>query len=197
MKKHFYLKQLFADELITDELETDEKKKEEKPEEEMKEPEKKYSDEDLDRIINKKFAKWQKEQEKAVDEAEKLAKMNAQEKAEFERDKLQKRLDELEAANTRAEMAKIARKTLSEDGLNVPDELVGMIITKDADSTKENIKQFSELFRNAVQSAVKDALKGKAPKKGGASGVTKEDILKIQNTAERQKAILEHIDLFK
>lgn len=47
---------------------------------------KKYSDADVDEIINKKFAKWQKEQEKKISEAEKLAGMNAQEKAEHERD---------------------------------------------------------------------------------------------------------------
>lgn len=38
---------------------------------------KKYSDAEVDEIINKKFAKWQKEQEKKISEAEKLAGMNA------------------------------------------------------------------------------------------------------------------------
>ena len=41
------------------------------------EPEKKYTDADLDEIINRKFAKWQKEQQKKSDEAAKLAEMNA------------------------------------------------------------------------------------------------------------------------
>ena len=76
--------------------------------------EKKYSDADLDKIINQKFAKWQKDQEKAVDEAKKLATMTEQEKAEHERDEIKKELEALKKANNMAEMGKQARKLLSE-----------------------------------------------------------------------------------
>lgn len=159
---------------------------------------KKYSDADVDEIINKKFAKWQKEQEKKISEAEKLAGMNAQEKAEHERDTLQKELDELKHANSIAEMEKTARTMLHDDGVNVPDEVVSSLIAEDADSTKAKVEAFSEAFKEAVQTAVKDALKGKAPATGkGGSTLTKADILKIANRAERQKAIAEHIELFQ
>ncbi|WP_156468669.1 capsid assembly scaffolding protein Gp46 family protein, partial [Streptococcus sp. DD10] len=50
------------------------------PENETVEQEKKYTD--VDAIIDKKFAKWKKEQEALADEAKKLAKMNAEQKAE-------------------------------------------------------------------------------------------------------------------
>ena len=159
--------------------------------------EKKYSDADLDKIINQKFADWQKKQQKAGDEAKKLAEMNAQEKAEYERDQLQKQLEELNKKNTLAEMSKTARKMLSDDGLNVPDDLVGMIIAEDADTTNTNVQQFSKLFKAAVQDAVKDALKGKTPGTGSSSSVTKEDIMKIKDRVERQRMIAEHIDLFR
>lgn len=159
---------------------------------------KKYSDADVDEIINKKFAKWQKEQEKKISEAEKLAGMNAQEKAEHERDTLQKELDELKRANSIAEMEKTARTMLHDDGVNVPDEVVSSLIAEDADNTKAKVEAFSKVFKEAVQAAVKDALKGKAPATGkGGSTLTKADILKITNRAERQKAIAEHIDLFQ
>lgn len=157
---------------------------------------KKYSD--VDEIINKKFAKWQKEQERKISEAEKLAGMNAQEKAEHERDTLQKELDELKRANSIAEMEKTARTMLHDDGVNVPDEVVSSLIADDADNTKAKVEAFSKAFKEAVQTAVKDALKGKAPATGkGGSTLTKADILKITNRAERQKAIAEHIDLFQ
>ncbi|WP_195920281.1 DUF4355 domain-containing protein [Catenibacterium mitsuokai] len=159
---------------------------------------KKYSDADVDEIINKKFAKWQKEQERKISEAEKLAGMNAQEKAEHERDTLQKELDELKRANSIAEMEKTARTMLHDDGVNVPDEVVSSLIADDADNTKAKVEAFSKAFKEAVQKAVKDALKGKAPATGkGGSTLTKADILKITNRAERQKAIAEHIDLFQ
>lgn len=159
---------------------------------------KKYSDADVDEIINKKFAKWQKEQERKISEAEKLAGMNAQEKAEHERDTLKKELDELKRANSIAEMEKTARTMLHDDGVNVPDEVVSSLIAEDADNTKAKVEAFSKAFKEAVQKAVKDALKGKAPATGkGGSTLTKADILKIANRAERQKAIAEHIDLFQ
>lgn len=159
---------------------------------------KKYSDAEVDEIINKKFAKWQKEQEKKISEAEKLAGMNAQEKAEHERDTLQKELDQLKRANSIAEMEKTARTMLHDDGVNVPDEVVSSLIADDADNTKAKVEAFSKAFKEAVQTAVKDALKGKAPATGkGGSTLTKADILKITNRAERQKAIAEHIDLFQ
>ena len=159
---------------------------------------KKYSDAEVDEIINKKFAKWQKEQERKISEAEKLAGMNAQEKAEHERDTLQKELDELKRANSIAEMEKTARTMLHDDGVNVPDEVVSSLIADDADNTKAKVEAFSKAFKEAVQTAVKDALKGKAPATGkGGSTLTKADILKITNRAERQKAIAEHIDLFQ
>ncbi|MDY5842307.1 MAG: DUF4355 domain-containing protein, partial [Peptoniphilaceae bacterium] len=46
----------------------------------------KHSDEDLDRIINAKVAKLMEKQEKKISEAKKLAEMDAQQKAEYERD---------------------------------------------------------------------------------------------------------------
>lgn len=159
---------------------------------------KKYTDADVDEIINKKFAKWQKEQERKISEAEKLAGMNAQEKVEHERDTLQKELDELKHANTIAELEKTARAMLRDDGVNVSDEIVSSLIAEDADNTKAKVEAFSKAFKEAVQDAVKEALKGKSPATGkGGSTLTKADILKITNRAERQKAIAEHIDLFQ
>lgn len=161
--------------------------------------EKKYSDADLDKILDRKFAKWKKEQDKAVSEAQKLASMSEQEKAEHQRDALQKELDELKKANALAEMGKQARQMLADDGINIPDDLVDMIITEEAETTKTNVQQFSKLFKGAVQSAVKEALKGKAPGTGssGSGSITKEQIMKIADPIERQQKIKENIGLFK
>ena len=124
--------------------------------------------------------------------------MDAQQKAEYERDQLQKRVAELEKKENKAEMGKVARGMLSDDGINLPDDLVNMIITTDAETTKTNVQQFSTLFKGAVQDAVKEALKGKTPGTGSSSGtVTKEQIMKIKDRTERQRMIQKHRDLFK
>lgn len=160
-------------------------------------PAKKYSDDDLDKIISKKFAEWQKKQQKAVDQAKKLAEMNAEERAKHERDELQKELDELKKANAVNELQREARKMLTAEGINAPDDLVKNLIGDDADATKAAITAFSKMYKAAVQAGIKDALKGKTPKGGGDATITKEEIMKIADRNERQKMISEHIDLFR
>lgn len=138
---------------------------------ESKNNEAKYTDADLDRIINKKFAEFQAKKDKEVAEAQKLADMNAQEKAEYtlqqEKDAhaaTQKELDEYKRKDTLSEMAKTARKMLSDDGISVSDELLSLIITTDAEQTAAAVKSFSGLFKAAVESAAKDAARGTTPK---------------------------------
>lgn len=139
--------------------------------------EKKYSDKDLDEIIGKKFAKWQKDQEKkvaeAAEEAKKLAEMNAQQKAEYERDKIQKELDEerkltaeFKRKEALAEMTKTARKMLADEGISAPDEILDRLVTTDAGETKTAIDAYSKAYKEAVENAVKDRLRGETPKKG-------------------------------
>ena len=53
-----------------------ETKEQEDDEEDDPEDEKKYSDKDVNKIINRKFAEWEKKKQKEDDEAKKLAKMN-------------------------------------------------------------------------------------------------------------------------
>lgn len=163
-----------------------------------KNDEKKYSDKDVDAIINKKFAAWEKKQQDAIDEAKKLADMDAQQKVEYERDQLKQELESLKSKETKNEMMSTARKMLAEKNINIPDGLLSSLVSKDAETTKANIDGFTNLFTNAVDSAVKEALKGNPPKKSDSNQpVTKEQIMKIENMVERQKAIKENINLFQ
>lgn len=156
----------------------------------------KYTDADVDKIIERKFAKWQKQQDEKVAEAQKLAEMNATQKAEYERDQLQKRLDELERSNAISGMISESRKQLSQRNINLPDELVQMLVADDAETTKTRVDSFAETFEAAVAAAVQAKLAGNAPKAGGATSLTKAQIMSIPDRAERQKAIHEHIELF-
>lgn len=158
----------------------------------------KYTDKDVDRLINQKFAEWQKKQDKAVDEAKKLSAMNAQQKAEYERDKLQKELDEYKRQASLAEMTKTARKMLSEAGITIPDELLGMMVTTEAEDTKAAVDAFAKVFTEAVEAAVKERLKGEPPRRGvGAAGaMTKAQIAAIKDPELRQKAMLENRHLY-
>ena len=179
MKKRFFDLQLFAEEATTTETTATEQTTETQETETKAaekaatkpEAEKKYSDADIDKSLNKKFAEWQTKKEKEVDEAKKLAEMNAQQKAEYERDQLQKELDELKKANSLSEMQKTARKMLSDDNINVSDELLSLMVTTDAGKTKAGIDSFKALFKDAVEKAVKDTIRGETPKTGTGSAV--------------------------
>lgn len=129
----------------------------------------KYNDADLDRIIGQKFAEWEKKKQKAVDEAKKLAEMNAQQKAEYERDEMRKELDEYKRKDALAEMSKAARKMLSDANITVPDELLSMMVTTDAQQTKAAIDGFAKLFKDSVENAVKERLRGETPRRGTGS----------------------------
>lgn len=156
-----------------------------------------YTDADVDAIIAKKFAKWQEQQEAKVAEAAKLAEMNATQKAEYERDQLQKRLDELEREKSVSGMVAESRKQLAGRSISVPDELVGMLVGETADDTKAAVDAFADAFDAAVESAVKARLSGSAPKAGGTGKpMTKSDVMAIKDTAERQRAIRAHMELF-
>lgn len=160
-------------------------------------PAAKYTDEDVDKILNKKFAEWQKNQEKKVSEAERLSKMTAEEKAAEKLKALEDKIKGYEAAAARTEMAKQARAILSDKGISVGDELLANLIAEDADATKAAVESFVSLFTAAVEKAVKEKVKGDTPKTGTSSGLTKEQILAIPNRADRQQKIKENMHLFK
>lgn len=158
--------------------------------------EKLYTNDDVDKLINRKFAEWQAKKDKELSEAQKLAEMNEQQKAEYKLEKLQKELDEYKNREVLAEMAKTARSILSEQNINVPDEIVSVLVTKDADTTSEKVNAFAKAFNAAVSKAVENKISHREPKTGGSKTVTKDDILSIKDASARQKAIAENIELF-
>lgn len=142
--------------------------------------------------------KWKALTDDKLTEAEKLAKMTKEEKAEYKNRKLEKELEDLKRQNAVTEMAKTARKMLADEEINIPDELLGHLVSESAEDTKAAVEAFSRMYKTAVQAAVKDALKGNPPKGGtGGKTMTKEQIMAISNPVERQRLIAENIALFQ
>lgn len=156
-----------------------------------------YTNDEVDAIVSKKLAKWREQQAREVEEAKRLAQMDAAQKAEYERDKLQKELDELRREKQVREMTAEGRKQLRERGVDVPDVVVSALVRDDAEATKEAIDAFAEAYTASVEAEVKRRLAGEPPKTGAPSKVTREDIMRIPDQLERQRAIREHQDLFK
>lgn len=149
--------------------------------------------------VTKSEEKWKALTDDKLTEAEKLAKMTKEEKAEYRAKKAEKELEELKRMNARTELAKTARKMLADDNINISDELLSNLVADDADGTKTAVESFAKMYKEAVQAAVKEAIKGKPPKAGtgGGNTITKEQIMDIKDPIERQKMIRENINLFQ
>lgn len=123
--------------------------------------EKKYTDADVDAIIDKKFAKWKSEQEAKENEAKKLAKMNADEKQKYQLDQREQELANREQAIARKELTAEAKAMLSERGL--PVELVSAVDLSNAEAVTESVASIQKTWEDAVQKGVSDRMKGSAP----------------------------------
>ena len=169
-------------------------------------PEKKYTDEDIDRIVNQRLARERKAAErkaKEAAEAEKLKRMTAAEKRDAEFEQMKRELAELKGEKQKSEMLSTASDILRDAGINVSSKLVGHLIADTADETKANVDEFVKLYNDAVNKGVKAAMKaaGSSPKrKGGSSDSgewTKEKIYEVKDPIKRQQLIKEHWELFK
>lgn len=143
--------------------------------------EKTFTQAEVDDIVQKRLSKAEKSFEKKIqeriNEAEKLRKMNAEQKAEYESKKQASRIAELEAQINRNGLEKEASKMLSEAGIIASDEILAFVVKDDAESTQETISNFTALVNDIADKKVSEMLKGKTPKKveqSTAGVITKE-----------------------
>lgn len=126
---------------------------------------------EMDKRLREAQTKWTAELDNKLNaarsEGEKLAKMNAEEraKAQFDTDKAK---FEDERAKYEAERLEFeATKLLSENKL--PVSFAKMCVGGDAESTKANIEAFKNAWSEALQDAVNERMRGTTPKTGGAN----------------------------
>lgn len=171
--------------------------------EETQVEEKTFSRDDVAKMIaaetSKAVNKVQKEYEDKQAEAEKLAKMNAEEKAEHERKQLEDRIAEYERKESIHAMSKEASKMLSDASIVVDDEILSFVVKDSAEATQKAVNAFVALIDKKAEEKTKAALSGKPPKVNMTPGkqMTKNDIMKIKDPTERQQAIKDNIHLFK
>lgn len=135
-------------------------------------------DKDVDSIVKSKKSRWQQELEAKKEEAKKLAKMNAEEKLQHELEQKEAEIAELKRGQALSEMTKEASKMLTDANLPHDDDLLGLIVSDDADATKQAvavITNFASLIR-------KENARQTPPNEGGqftASKNTKETVAKL------------------
>lgn len=139
--------------------------------------------------LDNQRSKYETLMDDKVTEAEKLAKMNKDEKEAYLRQKKEKELAERESAITRKELMAEAKNTLA--GKKLPVSLAEVLNYTDADTCSKSIEAVESAFNEALESAVEERLKGgKPPKKapakddGDASATTFVNVIK-ENQSKR------------
>lgn len=126
---------------------------------------------EFDRRVQKALGtakeKWEALMDDKFSEADKLAKMNKEEKADYLRQKQEKELKDREAAITRRELMAEAKNTLAEKKL--PVGLAEVLNYADADSCSKSMAAVEKAFQEAVQAAMEEKLKGGTPPKKAPS----------------------------
>lgn len=149
--------------------------------------------------IAKARATWESEQAEALElaksEGERLAKLTKDERAREEEAKRLKAIEERERAIAEREMKMATMALLVEEGL--PQEFLGHVLAPTAEEVKAKISDLRNVFDKEVEKRVNERLVQSTPRRGAINGLTKEDIMAIENDEERQRAIAENIGLFR
>lgn len=119
-------------------------------------------------------------------EAEKMAKMNTEQKAQYEREKQIKDLTDREAAITKRELMATAKEQLVDKGL--PITLASVLNYANAEECTASIDAVSKAFQEAVEKTVNERLAGgKPPKKAETKTIYTLDQIKNMSADEINK----------
>ena len=150
--------------------------------------EKKYTDDDLNRIINEKFAKWQSQLEAKQQQAKKLAGMNDLEKAKLQQEEAEKLAAEYKAKLERFEMQNTSRNLLNEAAMPITDGIIELVTTDQADSTKSNIDALVRYGKAIREEVKREYLEGHNQIRGGKNPQTKANLGKQLAEAHNAQA---------
>lgn len=117
----------------------------------------------IDTAVSNAQQKWQALTDDKLSEAEKLTKMNKEEKAAYMQQKKEKELSDRESAVARKELMAEAKNTLAEKKL--PAGLAEVLNYTDAETCNKSIAAVEKAFQAAVEAAVQERLKGGEPMK--------------------------------
>ena len=149
---------------------------------------------EADKRVTAALAKQKKAHEKEMS----LSGLDEQQRVLAQRDQTIAELQEQNRTLTIAQNKAELMKTLAGRGL--PVEFADVIeVGEDVAAAQQKVDALDAAFKRAVEEAVKTRLAGKTTpgRSTAAAAMTRDDILKIPDAAQRQRAIQENIELFK
>lgn len=134
---------------------------------------KSYSEADVEAKIAEAKAAWEAEQQ----EQQRLAKLSPEERAKAEGEAKDQELTKLRAELLQRDLKDAALKKLTDEGF--PVGLADLLTYTDQESMEKSLKHTQEVFKGALEAAVKERLRGKTPE-GLGGGAKAENAVKDQ-----------------
>lgn len=118
---------------------------------------------EADKRVTAALKKAERKQEAAVKEAARLAKMDEEQRYQYELEQREKAIAAKERELALAENKAAAAAVLSNRGLSA--ELVNLVVAEDADLMNSNISLLEKAFKQSVKAEVEKRLASTTPKK--------------------------------
>lgn len=118
---------------------------------------------EADKRVTAALKKAERKQEAAVKEAARLAKMDEEQRYQYELEQREKAIAAKERELALAENKAAAATVLSNRGLSA--ELVNLVVAEDADLMNSNISLLEKAFKQSVKAEVEKRLASTTPKK--------------------------------
>lgn len=118
---------------------------------------------EADRRVNEAMKKAERKKEAAIKEATKLAKMDEEQRYQYELEQREKAIADKERELALAENKATASMVLSNRGISA--ELVNLVVAEDADTMNQNIQLLEKAFKESVKAEVEKRLATSTPKK--------------------------------
>ena len=151
---------------------------------------------EIDRRVTAAMKKAEKKSQEKVKEAEKLARMDADEKHRYELEQREKAIEEGERKLALAENKAECSKILASKGIST--DLVDFVVDVDADTMQANINLLQKAFTESVRAEVEKRLASETPKGGTgfSDGLTKEQF-RGMSINDQQRLYDENPELYK
>lgn len=170
-----------------------------KQDQDVQEPkEKTFTKDEVEQMISDRIKREREKAEADKAEAKRLAKMNADQKKDYEIDKQTKRAEEAEQKLARYEMQGQARKLFEESGVNVNDDDLSLVVTSEAETTQDNVNKLIAFAKRIREDVKNEMLTGKTPKTNGnvAKNITQSQF-DLMSSKQKAELYQENPDLFK
>lgn len=161
--------------------------------------EKTFTQDQLNKILAKEISKAKSKWDKEKSEAERLAKMSAEERAKEELAKEKQKIAEERAELDRIKLLQQTQLELA--NREVPREFAEWIVGADAESTNDRIKALKEIWDQAIANTLNTKLAGRAPRiqsddEKPDTRLSKSEFKKM-SLADQQKLFVEDPELYK